>query len=197
MWTASAFKFVMMLLRFLATTLSYDAFYTKPSWRFVESPRRIDNWIRGSPINRDTKHAYVVEEYSRWTAELFVNHFRRFYESPRSIDTLCSISRRKLENRWLSCQSFLEIHRISKKFWYEMHQYLNWLSKIEGISLKLKKQKEKGFYSGLDKSIQPQKNVRISCDSPFKGQYLKKYIRYVCRLLPKIQHSAWSIWYKY
>jgi hypothetical protein len=31
--------------------------------------------------------------YSRRTAELVVNHSRRFYESPRSIATLCSVSR--------------------------------------------------------------------------------------------------------
>jgi hypothetical protein len=45
MWTASAFKIVMMLLQFLAAILSFGVFYTKSS--------RIDNWIRGSPINRD------------------------------------------------------------------------------------------------------------------------------------------------
>jgi hypothetical protein len=28
-----------------------------------------------------------------------------------------------------------------KNAWYETHQYLNWLFKIEGISLKLKNQK--------------------------------------------------------
>jgi hypothetical protein len=46
----------------------------------------------------------------------------------------------KLENHGLSCQSFSEIHRIPEKVWYETHQYLNWLSKIEGISLKLENQ---------------------------------------------------------
>ncbi len=38
------------------------------------------------------RHAYVVEEHSRRTAELVVNRSWRFYEAPRSIDTLCSIS---------------------------------------------------------------------------------------------------------
>ncbi len=72
------------------------------------------------------RHAYVVEEHSRRTAELVVNHSRRFYESPRSIDTLCNVSRRtanpeeKLENRGLGCQSL----RISEKVWYGTHQYL-------------------------------------------------------------------------
>jgi hypothetical protein len=36
----------------------------------------------------------LVTEHSRRTAELVVNHSRRFYESLRSIDTLCSISGR-------------------------------------------------------------------------------------------------------
>ncbi len=45
----------------------------------------------------------------------------------------------KLDNRGFSCQSFSEILRISEKVWYETHQYLNWWSKIKGISLKLKK----------------------------------------------------------
>jgi hypothetical protein len=33
----------MMLLRFFATILSFSAFHTKPSWRFVELPRWIDS----------------------------------------------------------------------------------------------------------------------------------------------------------
>ncbi len=45
-------------------------------------------------VDQSYRHAYVVEEHSRRTAELVVNHSRRFYEFPRSIDTLCSISRR-------------------------------------------------------------------------------------------------------
>jgi hypothetical protein len=58
----------------------------------------------------------------------------------------------KLENRRLSCQSFSEILRISENVWYETHQYLNWLSKFEGVFLKLKTRSSS--YSGLDKSIQ-------------------------------------------
>ena len=94
------------------------------------------------------RNAYVVEEHSRRTAELVINHSRRFYESPRSIDSLCSVSQRtanrekgKLENHGLSCQSVSEIHRIFEKVWYKTHQYFNWLSKIEGCFLKLKNQK--------------------------------------------------------
>jgi hypothetical protein len=74
----------MMLLRFSEAILSFGVFHTKLSHR----------------------HAYVVEEHSRRTAALVVNYSRRFYESLRSIETLCSISWRttnsekgKLENR--------------------------------------------------------------------------------------------------
>jgi hypothetical protein len=47
------------------------------------------------------RHAYVVEEHSRRTAELVVNHSWRFYESPRLIYTHCSFSLRtaNLEKR--------------------------------------------------------------------------------------------------
>jgi hypothetical protein len=61
MGTACGFKICMKLLRFLATILSFGALRTKPSLRFVESPRRIDNClietlmllknILGEPLN--------------------------------------------------------------------------------------------------------------------------------------------------
>jgi hypothetical protein len=44
--TASGFKTVTMLLRFLAAIPSFSAFHNKPSRRFyefLESPRMIDN----------------------------------------------------------------------------------------------------------------------------------------------------------
>jgi hypothetical protein len=43
-------------------------------------------------------------------------------------------NKEKLENRGLSCRSFLEILRISEKVWYETHQYLKLLYKIEETS---------------------------------------------------------------
>jgi hypothetical protein len=46
-----------------------------------------------SAIGQINKY-YVVEEHSRRTEELVVNHSRRFYESPRSIDTFCNVSRK-------------------------------------------------------------------------------------------------------
>jgi hypothetical protein len=90
--------------------------------------------------------------------------FLKFYESPKSIDSLCSISRRtanperrKIVEPWTQlsslCQVFLEI-----LFFYETYQNLSWLSKIEGMSLKLKTRSSS--YSGLDKSIQAEKNRR-------------------------------------
>jgi hypothetical protein len=51
----------------------------------------------------------------------------------------------KLENRLLSCQSFLEILRISEKVWYETHQYFKLLSKTEETSLEFKNQKRFPF----------------------------------------------------
>jgi hypothetical protein len=55
------FKKILKLLRFLATISSFGALHTKPSRRFVESPRRIDNCliemlmllknILGEPLN--------------------------------------------------------------------------------------------------------------------------------------------------
>jgi hypothetical protein len=47
-----------------------------------------------SVVLQTKRHTYVVEEHSRRTAELVVNHSPRFIESPRSIDMLCSVSRR-------------------------------------------------------------------------------------------------------
>jgi hypothetical protein len=45
--------------------------------------------------------------------------FAAFLEGP------LTQNKEKLENRELSCQSFLEILRISEKVWHETHQYLN------------------------------------------------------------------------
>jgi hypothetical protein len=66
------------------------------------------------------------------TRELDVNHSRRFIESPRSIDTLCSVSqrttdpeKRKIGEPRTQLSTLLEIYRISKKVRYETHQYLN------------------------------------------------------------------------
>jgi hypothetical protein len=148
MWTAYSLKILMMLLRFLAAILSFGAFHTKPSRRFYESLRRIDNWICGSPVNLSCIASFLETHLRCW----------RTFSENRGIscqsfleirsNTLCSVSGRtanpekgKLKNHALSCQSVLEFLRMFKKIWYETHQYFYWLSKIKGISLKLKTQK--------------------------------------------------------
>jgi hypothetical protein len=44
--TACGSKIFMKLLRFLAAILSFGVLHTKPSQRFNESPRRIDNCLK-------------------------------------------------------------------------------------------------------------------------------------------------------
>ncbi len=92
----------------------------------IESPRRVDNWIRGSLLSRDTIWPYVVEEHSRRTPELVVNHSRRFYESPRSSDTLCSVSWRttnpEKNKNWRTTDSV-----VNPSWRFKTYQYLNWL----------------------------------------------------------------------
>ncbi len=142
----------MTLLRFLAAILSFGALYTKPSRSFVGSPRRIDNWIRGWCL-----HCWRTFSENRWICY-------------HSFSEILQIS----EKYWYPLQHFLEDRQLRKKenfrtpdsvvhpsqrlneslrrFGMKTHQYLNWLSKIEGISLKLKTRS--GSYSGLDKSFQ-------------------------------------------
>jgi hypothetical protein len=43
---ACGFKIFIKLLRFLAAILSFGVLHTKPSRKFVESPRRIDNCLK-------------------------------------------------------------------------------------------------------------------------------------------------------
>ncbi len=134
----------MKLLRFLATVLSFGALHTKPFRRFVESSRRIDNClietlmllknILGEPLN----WLSIILEDSTNLLEV-LTHFAAFLGGP------LTQNKEKLENRVLSCQSFSEILRISEKVWYETHQYLKLLSKIEETSLKFKNQKRFPF----------------------------------------------------
>jgi hypothetical protein len=88
------------------------------------------DWQLNSWFSNNQRHAYIVEEHSRRTAELVVNYSRRSYKSLRSIDTFAAFLRgpqtQKKEN-WrtgLSCQSFLEILWITEEVWIETHQYL-------------------------------------------------------------------------
>jgi hypothetical protein len=129
----------MKLLRFLATILSFGALHTKPSRRFVESPRRIDNCL----IETLMLFKNILGEPLNWLSTTNLREvltpFAAFLEGPLTQNN------EKLENRVLSCQSFSEILRISEKVWYETHQYLKLLSKIEETSLKFKNQKRFPF----------------------------------------------------
>jgi hypothetical protein len=116
------FKFFLELLRFLATILSFGALHTKPSRRFVESPRRIDNCL----IETLRLLKNVLGEPLNWLSIILgdstnlqeVLPFAAFLGGP------LTQNKEKLENRGLSCQSFSEILRISEKVWYETHSIL-------------------------------------------------------------------------
>ncbi len=144
MWTAYGFKIFLKLLRFFATILSFGALHTKPSRRFYESPRRIDN----CPIETLMLLKNILEEPLDWLSIILgdstnlrevLTPFAAFLREP------LTQNKEKLENRVVSCQSFLEIIRISEKVWYETHQYLKLLSKIEDTSLQFKYQKRLPF----------------------------------------------------
>ncbi len=119
-WWFLIFKRV---LRFFTVILSSDAFHTKHSRRFVESPRRIDTCIKdtlmllnnilGEPQN---KLSIILGEYTNLREVL--THFAALLGGP------LTQNKEKLENHELSCQSFSEIRRISEKVWHETHQCL-------------------------------------------------------------------------
>jgi hypothetical protein len=67
------------------------------SYQTFESPRRIDNWVWGSPINFICIATFLETRWCCW---------RTF-----------------LENNWISCQSFWEILRISKKYWHPLQRF--------------------------------------------------------------------------
>jgi hypothetical protein len=144
MGTTYGFKICLKLLRFLATILSFGALHTKPSRRFLESPRRIDN----CPIETLMLLKNILGEPLNWLSIIFgdstnlrevLTPFAAFLGEP------LTQNKGKLKNRVVSCQSFSEILRISKKVWYETHQYLKLQSKIGYTSLKFKNQKRLPF----------------------------------------------------
>jgi hypothetical protein len=138
---------------FFGRFLSFGAFHDKPFRRFVESPRRVNNWMRSSPINCICIASFLEACFCCWrtfsenrgiscqsfseTLQISENYW---HPVQRFLKTSIP-EKRNLENCGLSCQSLLEIHRISEMVWYEMHQYFNRLSNIEGTSLTLKNQK--------------------------------------------------------
>jgi hypothetical protein len=119
------FKNFLKLLRFLATILSFGALHTKPSRKFYESPRRIDNCrietlmllknILGEPLN----WLSIILGDSTNLREV-LTPFAAFLGEP------LTQNKKKLKNCVLSCQSFSDIRRISEKDWYETHQYQRW-----------------------------------------------------------------------
>ncbi len=102
MWTAFGFLILKRVLRFYTDILSIDAFHTKPSQRFVEFSRRIDNWIKdilmllknilGEPRN---KLSIILEDSTNLREVL--TPFAAFLWGP------LTQNKEKLENRKLSC----------------------------------------------------------------------------------------------
>ena len=170
-----------MLIQFYIVILSFEAFQVKPSPRFLESRRRFDtSWRR---IGTSRRHAdncktllekrwQMAKNHSNLSAVLwefsgFVNTSPKIFtpESTFLGETLTQ-KIRKLENRWLKCQSFSEILRISEKVWHETLQNLKYLLKIEGAYLKCKNQKRLTFRHRCILTGQ-KTGPKISCDSPF------------------------------
>ncbi len=113
----------MKLLRFLAAILSFGVLHTKPSRRFVESPRRIDNCL----IDTLMLLKNILGELRNWLPIILgdstnlrevLTPFAAFLRGP------LTQKKEKLENRGFCCESLLEIRRISEKVWYGTHQYL-------------------------------------------------------------------------
>jgi hypothetical protein len=113
----------MKLLRFLAAILSFGVLHTKPSQRFYESPRRIDNCL----IDTLRLLKNILGEPRNWLSIILgdsanlrevLTPFAAFLGEP------LTQKKEKLENRGLSYESFSEILRISEKIWCGTHQYL-------------------------------------------------------------------------
>ncbi len=123
MWTDFGFLILKRVLRFYTVILSIDAFHAKPSRRFYESPRRIDNWVRGSPIFLYSGLAVLRETLQR--VSIILGDSMNLREGlTTELKTRLCCWRTFSENRGISCQSFSEIRRISEKVWHETHQYL-------------------------------------------------------------------------
>jgi hypothetical protein len=102
----------MMLIRLLAANVSIDAFHTKPSRRFVESPRKVDNRIRGSPINRDMLMILknILEELGNFLSIILedsTNLLEVLAPFAALLGGPLTLKKGKLEKCGLNCQSFL------------------------------------------------------------------------------------------
>jgi hypothetical protein len=107
----------MKLLQFLATILSFGALHTKLSRRFVDNCLIETLMLMKNILGELLNWLSIILGDSMNLREV-LTPFAAFLGGPLTQNL------KKLENRELSCQSFSEIHRISKKVWYETHQYL-------------------------------------------------------------------------
>jgi len=153
MLTNSGFYTLNKLLRFEISILSFEAFHVKPSPRFLESRRRIDTSRRRIDnsrrridtsqrrIDNSRRHANNCQTLleKRWQMAKKLSKFvsgsprisgfvktspKIFTPESTFLGETLTQKIRKLENRWLKCQSFSEILRISEKVWHETLQNL-------------------------------------------------------------------------
>jgi hypothetical protein len=94
----------MKLLRFLAAILSFGVLHTKPSRRFYESPRRIDNCLKDTPmllnILGETRNWLSIILGDSTNLQEVLTPFVAFLGGP------LTQKKENLENCGLSCQSF-------------------------------------------------------------------------------------------
>jgi hypothetical protein len=102
----------MKLLRFLAAILSFGVLHTKSSQRFVESPRRIDNCLKGTlmllkNILKEPWNRLLIILGDSMNLREVMTPFAAFLGGP------LNQKKEKLENRGLSCPSrnFVESSR--------------------------------------------------------------------------------------
>ncbi len=113
----------MKLLQILAAIFSFGVLHTKPSWRFVESPRRIDNCLLDTLMLLKN----MLGELRNWLSIILgdsTNLQEVLTPFAAFLRGLLTQKKEKLENRRLSCKSFSEIRRISEMVWYGTHQDL-------------------------------------------------------------------------
>jgi hypothetical protein len=101
----------MKLLRFLVAILSFGVLHTKPSRRFYESPKRIDNCL----IDTLLLLKNILRESRNWLSIILGDSMNlREVLTPFAafLGGRLTQKKEKLENRGLSCESFSEIRRI-------------------------------------------------------------------------------------
>jgi hypothetical protein len=104
----------MKLLRFLATILSFGALHTKPSRRFYESLRRIDNCLKETLMLLKN----VLGEPLNWLSIILGDSTNiREVLTPFAVflGGLLTQNKQKLENRILSCQFYESPIRFGMK----------------------------------------------------------------------------------